>query len=104
MKALIAICMTTLLVACAARPTMSPTAAKIQIQPANSTLLSRCKVLGPVSASSGGFFPEDARQDASIYIREQAARMGADVIAQTNASFNQSNGVVSFQGTAMRCY
>lgn len=90
---------------CANRvPAISPAAARVQIQPANSNILAQCKMLGPVSASASGLDPYGAEANASRAAREQVASLGGDVLVATNKSVDPNSFTVTLQGTAMRCY
>ena len=80
-------------------------AAKIQVHSQMSTLLTACKVLGPVSAnvSDPWLGRASAISKAKIKVREETADKGGDTIVITNTdTFIGESATV--QGTALRCY
>jgi uncharacterized protein YbjQ (UPF0145 family) len=103
MKTKVALFALVALAGCATQQ-LSPAAARIQFQPANSTMISQCKMLGPVQATASDLMPQDANNTALRGLREQGARMGADTIALTNKEVNGGNFSVTRQGTALKCY
>lgn len=104
MKRLAILAAVTALAGCASAPPLSSAAQQIQLQPSSSTLLARCKMLGPVSGSASAFNPQTAEKIAIGQAREQAASLGADVVATTNRNVDTDRMAVTVQGTAMKCY
>lgn len=91
---------TAVLVGCAS--TISPKAAKVQVHTQMSTLLSNCKNLGPVTATSRAFGYEEAWAKAKNQIREAAADKEGDTLVILNTDRDGLN--LTIQGTALRCY
>ena len=90
----------TVLIGCAS--TISPKAAKVQVHTQMSTLLSNCKNLAPVSATSRAFGYEEAWATAKNQIREAAADKDGDTLVILNTDRDGLN--LTIQGTALRCY
>jgi flagellar basal body-associated protein FliL len=82
--------------------TISPKAAKIQVHTQMSTLLSNCKNLGPVTATSRAFGYEEAWATAKNQVREAAADKDGDTLVILNTDRDGLN--LTIQGTALRCY
>lgn len=82
--------------------TISPKAAKVQVHTQMSTLLSNCKNLGPVTATSRAFGYEEAWATAKNQIREAAADKDGDTLVILNTDRDGLN--LTIQGTALRCY
>ncbi len=99
---LVALAMCTYLVGCANTSTISPKAAQIQVHTQMSTLLSNCKILGPVTATSRALGYEEAWATAKNQVREAAADKNADTLVILNTDRDGLN--LTIQGTALRCY
>lgn len=93
-----------LLVACAS-PHLSDRAAKIQVHSQMSTLLDKCKNIGPVSASAsdllGGRFA--ATETAKNMARDRTADIGGDVMVVTNIDYD-GGSAATVQAVALKCY
>ena len=63
---------------------ISDAAAKVQFQSQKSTLLSSCKRLERLEASSRDWAKVNVREETENQLREQAVLMGADTVVITN--------------------
>jgi hypothetical protein len=85
MKKIIFITLTLLLFGCATpKRKISDDAAKVQFQSQKSTLLSSCKRLERLEASSRDWAKVNVREETENQLREQAVLMGADTVVITN--------------------
>lgn len=85
--------------------TLTEKAAKIQVHSQMSTLLTACKVLGPISANASDPWmgQSGAMTKAKVAAREAVADKGGDTLVITNTdSFIGTSATI--QGTALRCY
>jgi hypothetical protein len=93
---------------CAAPPVASEKAMKIQVHTQMSTILDKCKNLGPVTARATGEVGwtesviSSGAQKARYAIREQTYDMGGDTVVLLSADFVPPNQVQA-QGQALRC-
>ena len=88
--------------------TLSEKAAKIQVHSQMSTILTKCKVLGPVSGEGAGIY-SDGEQLAKNNAREKAADLGGDTLVITNLDRSIGKLFVKdphtvVQGSALLCY
>lgn len=87
--------------------TMPDKAANVQVHSQMSTLLSACKILGPVSGkgeASGFALAGSHVVAAKIAARVQAADKGGDTLVVTNIDEFDGGAKATVQGTALRCY
>lgn len=95
------------------RPNISDRAAKVQIQRQMSTLLDKCKNLGPITgeaiANEKAWSLDRGVQQAEANGRDKVAELGGDTFVVLNTdeyygiAFSSKNKTV-VQGVAMRCY
>jgi len=90
------------LVGCSSTSTISSKAAQIQVHTQMSTLLSNCKILGPVAATYRALGYEEAWANAKNLVREAAADKGGDTLVILNNDRDDLN--LTIQGTALRCF
>lgn len=93
--------------------TISDRAAKVQIQRQMSTLLDKCKNLGPITgeaiANEKAWSLDRGVQQAEANGRDKVAELGGDTFVVLNTdeyygiAFSSKNKTV-VQGVAMRCY
>lgn len=79
---------------------------KVQIQPANSTLVASCKSLGPISIEDRALnlLVTDNQVSAYNQARNLAAQRGADTFVVTSSGMSRFGDKFTLQGVAMRCY
>jgi hypothetical protein len=99
---LLALATCTYLIGCANTSTISTKASKVQVHTQMSTLLSNCKNLGPVAATSRALGYEEAWATSKNLIREAAADKDGDTLVILNTDRDGLN--LTIQGTALRCY
>jgi hypothetical protein len=93
--------------------TISDRAAKVQVQRQMSTLLDKCKNLGPITgeaiANEKAWSIDRGVQQAEANGRDKVAEIGGDTFVVLNTDdFNgfglSSNNKTVVQGVAMKCY
>jgi len=85
--------------------TVSEKALKVQVYQQNSTLIGKCKDLGPVSGEASlwtAMSVDEGITQAKIKMRESAADLGGDSVALLNTDILSNKVMV--QGTALKCY
>lgn len=91
---------------CAAAPTLSGPASKVQVIGQDSSLINKCKTIGPVSATKAAVMPaQDVLDMAEAEARERAAALGADAMSITNTDFKAGlKNTMTVQAVALKCY
>lgn len=92
----------TLLIGCS-NIVLTEKAQKVQLHNQTSSLLDKCKKIGPVDAVGSAMWTvEDGIEEAKIGIREKAFDMGADTAVFLN--LDHTFGEIHIQGMALKCY
>lgn len=104
MKVNILLVVVSLIVGGCASPYPTDKAAKIQVHRQVSTLVAKCKNLGPIEGRSGG--PLMGWMEAQMIAENQAREMVVDKGGDTLVILNidGSGSKLTLQGTAMKCY
>jgi len=104
MKRIATIALVLSLTGCAT--TLTDKAAKIQVHSQMSTLLTACKVLGPVTGQGEDVWmgPNGSAPKAKVAAREAVADKGGDTLVITNTDLFDGGSKATVQGTALRCY
>lgn len=85
--------------------TVTEKALKVQVYQQNSTMIAKCKDLGPVRGEASlwtAMSVEDGVTEAKVKLREAAADLGGDSVALLNTDILSNKVMV--QGTALKCY
>lgn len=94
------------LVGCTTPKGLSIEGDKVQIQPANSTLVANCKSLGPIKVEDRALnlLVTDNQVSAYNQARNLAAQLGADTFVVTASGMSRLQDKFTLQGIAMRCF